>query len=682
MSLARHRDCLITRGARAHTQQESLRAVAALDPAHVLWISDSPCPDASFHVVAPGQVSRLLGRSFDAVVLDAHALLDPDVLGQCYGFVRGGGALVLRLRALGAPPPAAALVRYAAYPYGPEAVADRFERRLERALARGARPLGAPLTPPPELPRGSAEQDQLAQALAALMCDARPARAVVLADRGRGKSSALGMALARARAELPELRAVIAGPSDDALAALKEAHAREGAGQGAPQQVTLAMLLADAPAARRPEVILIDEAAQLPVPLLQRLCALHPQARLIFASTVHGYEGTGRGFTLRFLSWLTRQPQGLTRYQLTEPIRWDSGDPLERLVFDALLLDAEPAPLPATLDPGRLVARRLDRDALAQDEPLLRSLFGLLVQAHYRTTPGDLRRLLDAPNLEVHALCFEGAVVSAALVAIEGALPGALCAQAASGQTRLRAHALPDALVAHMGLVEAGALRMVRSVRIATHPQARRIGAASRLIAHVHQSYAPDLFGTLFGASAEVIALRRALGYEIARVSASRGARTGEPAVMMLRAETAPGRAILAAARAQLARELDAQLELMQVDDAITLDPALIDALRANLPAAAPLDADQRVALVRAYAFGPRPFEANPDAVRGFVLAHRAKLSALSATHQALITGRALARQSWARVMADARTASMPATMRALRHAVRALIEAVDASGD
>src|SRR5690606_13771224 len=137
----------------------------------------------------------------------------------------------------------------------------------------------------------------------------------------------------------------------------------------------------------------------------------------------------GRGFSLRFLTGLERD-SSLVRLSLVQPIRWGEGDPLERMVFDALLLAAGPAQLdmpdlPDMLD--ELEPMRLDRDALAADETSLRELFGLLVHAHYRTTPGDLHRLLDAPNLAVHVLRLRGHIVAATIVAQEGELPDELC---------------------------------------------------------------------------------------------------------------------------------------------------------------------------------------------------------------------------------------------------------------
>src|SRR5690606_19225168 len=155
------------------------------------------------------------------------------------------------------------------------------------------------------------------------------------------------------------------------------------------------------------------------------------------------------------------------------PIRWAPDDPVERFVFDALLLDARPAAAGADDGPGDIDAVVFDRDALVADERALSEVFGLLVHAHYRTVPEDLHRILDAPNLALPGLRSrrDGRVLAVSLVAREGGLPPAMCRDLARGRGRIRAHALPDALVAHLGHEEAGALAMIRSVRLAVHPE-------------------------------------------------------------------------------------------------------------------------------------------------------------------------------------------------------------------
>ncbi len=56
--------------------------------------------------------------------------------------------------------------------------------------------------------------------------------------------------------------------------------------------------------------------------------------RVLLTTTVDGYEGTGRGFTLKFCASLAH----FTLLQLDNPMRYAANDPLELWVNEALLL--------------------------------------------------------------------------------------------------------------------------------------------------------------------------------------------------------------------------------------------------------------------------------------------------------------------------------------------------------
>jgi tRNA(Met) cytidine acetyltransferase len=668
----RCRHLIVLRGSPEETAAAAQASLAQRGPTpgDDLWVGEGG--------IAHGRVRTLLGRAFDAVVLDLHDDLDADVLGQVHGFVRGGGALVLRLPPADAPPGQRGQERLAAFPYSAADVGTRYRHHLERAIARAEVSAPHALGPADHDVAGTAEQAAVVDQLASRLAAPDPSVTTVVADRGRGKSSALGLALALVRARAANA-VVTAQDPGSAAEVFQFALGRRDPPLTGPVRFVPPTALAtgdvDGNAAVDVDIIVVDEAAQLPVPVLQRIVHRHPKARVAFATTARGYEGTGRGFMLRFLAWLASDPRPHTHLTLEAPIRWAPGDPVERFVFDALMLDAQPAPLDPAAADEPLEHAHLDRDALVADERTLADVFGLLVHAHYRTTPEDLHRILDAPNLALHVLRTRTSrrVVAVNLVAHEGGLPLALCRDVARGRHRLRAHALPDTLVAHLGRPEAGALRMLRSVRIASHPDMRRRHVASRLIEAVQRTFDGDLVGTVFGATAELLAFRRSLGYEVVRVSASHGARTGEPAVMMIRPSSPAARALHDALRAELARDLPLQLALHEADGELLLDPGLDHALRAGLPAAAPLADGPRDAVVASYLAGPRTFESVAAALTAFVAAHPEALRRLDPQHAALLTARVLDRRSWTRAAGAAGYPSVRAAMRAFRRAVHAL---------
>ena len=630
----RARRCVVVRGTRESTQQGAIEATRALDPREVLWCGQG-APEGVRATASRG-LATLLGQSLSAVVLDLHDAIDPDALARAEGMIRGGGALVLRLGEAELP----ARADFAVHPFSQADVGTRFAQRLSRRLPALD---GAEIAP--SIPSSATrEQDALVETLRSMLDADAPAIALIVADRGRGKSAALGRAIAGS-----QRRIVVTAAREEALVEVERFAGR----------ITYARpdVLARGSDA---EAIVIDEAAQLPVALVKRIVLAHPHARIALATTCRGYEGTGRGFALRFATWARTLGRPLVERTSSEPIRWAAGDPLERWIFDALLLDAEPAVLGIEESEPRY--ERLDRDRLASDERVLRQIFGLLITAHYRTTPNDLARMLDAPNLEVHAL-FEGEdVVAVSLLAREGGLPLATAEAMRRGEHRIVGHALADTLVTHALRTEAAGLSMLRSVRIAVHDRRRGRGLARRLVEEIHAHETPDLFGTIFGATPELVRFRQALGYRVVRVGLSRGSRSGEPAVVMIRPRSPEAEALVASLREDLARELGAQLALQEADDGAPIDPALRDALAFDLPPAAELGPDAIRSIALGYATSTQPLDVVAAALERFVSQH--------AIADDVLRARLIDRDAWTRLAVRTGHPSMASAMRAARAAI------------
>lgn len=612
----------------AVTLREARRQLRDIPASDVFWADD------------PASLRAVAGDDFSAVVVDLHHRLSLDALGLAHGLVRGGGCMVLRVPDRQAPSDHRAL---AASPFPASAAGQRTWRRLQPWLA-AAPTSDAPPSPAPAVTEGTDEQAALVRHLVASLSDAggEPTAQVVVADRGRGKSAALGMALARLR---PRASLAVTAPSTAQLVSLRRFD--PDVRYTAPLEV--------------PEVdlLVIDEAAGLAVPTLKALAA---RARhLVFATTVHGYEGHGRGFSLRFLPWL-KSERSTRVHRLEAPIRWAEDDPLERWVFEGLLLDAAPGEATS----GSPQWSRLDRDALARDETTLRQVFGLLVAAHYRTTPDDLLRLLDAANLEVHTLRASGTVVAACLVAREGRLSPAELAPLLEGRGRLRGQALAETLARHSNEPEAATWDLRRNLRTAVHPGRRREGLGATLAHAVHDhAEGADAFGTMFGATPGLLTFRRAQGYRLVRLGATRSDRSGLMSVVMMRPTSERARALVTRLRARLAVDLPHQLRLAHAEHPVP--PDLEAALRDGLDDPAPLsDAQDRE---RLHSYLRR---VQTDwAIAGTLarLVDDVDLSALPEADRRLLLGRLREHRAW-RDLAYDREASVRATMRALREAV------------
>ncbi|MGL5336393.1 MAG: tRNA(Met) cytidine acetyltransferase, partial [Enterovibrio sp.] len=240
--------------------------------------------------------------------------------------------------------------------------------------------------------------------------------ALLLADRGRGKSAALGIAAAQLMARAKKC-IVVSAPAPSCVATLffhalmienikkiSEFHLEHENGSAllflSPDELLKNAVKCD--------LLLVDEAAALPAFMLQKL--LQNYSRLVFATTEHGYEGSGRGFSTKFKALLTQTAPGWKEVKLSTPIRYAADCPVEHWLYQFCLLDVKTPP--AAL--GEVAVTPISQQRLLADEALLRQVFALLVNAHYQTSPNDLLYLLS----ETPAPILLGAFVGESLVGI------------------------------------------------------------------------------------------------------------------------------------------------------------------------------------------------------------------------------------------------------------------------
>lgn len=558
----RQRRILVLSGTPHWARASGIELRTRLDAQAALWVGDhSP---SNWLSCTPHSTRRHLGQEFDLVCLDAFSGFDPDDFGVLSGTLIGGGLFCLLC-----PP----LERWPFYDdpeyaricvLGGGAPRGRFLKRLvgfigkvsgacvltEEGLSHGdpmaIDALDRPVWTPKIGDDGCVNEEQRAAVRAVVhVAKGHRRRPVVLtADRGRGKSAALGLAAAELLLE-KEATIVVTGPSLAAVdPVFTHARARLPQSQRARAELVygagrLKFVAPDA-LAQSPvpaDLVLIDEAAGLPQALLLRLLQVYP--RLAFATTVHGYEGSGRAFALRFSAQLNAWAPGWRYMTLHHPVRWSTGDPLESLSFRALLLDAEPANPEnfADLPISQAEIECVDRDVLASDEALLSEVFGLLMSAHYRTRPLDLRQLLDGPTISIWIARLRGAVAAVALLAEEGGLASDLAAEVAKGRRRARGHLLPQVLAAHCGHPEAMSVKGWRILRLAVHPVVQRRGLGSTLLSCLAtKANARGLhwIGASFGATAPLLDFWRQTGFMPVRIGATREAISGSyPALVM-----------------------------------------------------------------------------------------------------------------------------------------------------
>jgi tRNA(Met) cytidine acetyltransferase len=663
-----------------------------------LWVGEGM---NGIECIPAAAAAQWLGRELDLLVYDAWSGFDVDAFGAISGTLRGGGLLLLLTPPLEQWPdfndPNNA--RIAVYPYSGEQVGGGFFRRLAGVIraAKGVSLIeqGAAL---PAVPyAGSAkepglvdaicrttDQQQAVEAILKVVSGHRRRPLVLTSDRGRGKSAALGIAAAQLLQQ-GHRRILVTAPRLDAVQPLfahaaallpgatvsrAGVHWGEGHIEFAPPDA-----LARQPQAA--ELLLIDEAAAIPAQLLEQLLRHH--ARLVFATTVHGYEGTGRGFAVRFHQVLDAQAPGWRALRMEQPIRWASNDPLERLVFRALLLSAEPAPEQALAGARMETAEIawLERDALAADEVTLSELFGLLVLAHYRTAPSDLRHLLDSPDVSVVVMRHNGHVAATALLAAEGGIDAAMAQAIWAGTRRPRGHLIPQSLAAHLGLEQAPLLHGQRVMRIAVHPALQGLGLGSRLLGALGErarEQGLDFLGASFGISAPLLRFWQRAGMVPLRIGVSRDHSSGSHSLIVLRALSDRGEQQLDEARMRFHR----QLPYLLAEPLQPLEAALACELLRDDPASPPALTEWEwrelsgfAGANRGYDFTLRPLWELTVAA----LADRHATTHLSAGECALLVMKVVQHRPWAEVARASGLAGRGEVLAVLKGAVCKLLD-------
>ena len=476
-----------------------------------------------------------LGGETRLVVVDLFDGFNPDVLCIAGGLVRAGGVLMLLSPA--SDDWDAQADRYACWQDGKRSTqawfVEYFFRTLRQdtqigvLLTAGSLPAPPSLLPP--LQPTQIENGQTAEQAVILRqieqwAGAKPGGiALISADRGRGKSTCLGLLVNRLQSRF---RILISANARQTAAALL---------QQAPQAVFVApdRLLRDCPEA---ELLVIDEAAMIPLPILHQLTRLFP--RLVMATTSGGYEGTGQGFMLRFVADL-EEAGNLTRYHLERPVRWCQHDLLENWLNRTLMLIPEAgAAAEQELAFGDCEIDILSEPGGAPAWPVLQQVYALLNSAHYRTRPSDLRMLMENPDLVLIVARRYGSVLGVALLNLEGGFDQTLCEEIFYGRRRPQGHLLAQMLTAQAGLKGFAGYRGVRVQRIAVATAYRRQGLGSRLIERALQygrENSLDYLGASFALDAETSIFWQQVQCRLVHISYASGKSSGSHSIAVLK---------------------------------------------------------------------------------------------------------------------------------------------------
>uniref|UniRef100_A0AAQ5ZNU7 RNA cytidine acetyltransferase n=1 Tax=Amphiprion ocellaris TaxID=80972 RepID=A0AAQ5ZNU7_AMPOC len=550
------------------------------------------------------ETHKILGNTYGMCVLQDFEALTPNLLARTVETVEGGGIVVILLRTMNSLKQLYTMTMDVHSRYRTEAhqdVVGRFNERFILSLASckncvaiddqlNILPISshmANIKPiPPKTQDGLSPREQELKDLKESLQDTQPvgvlvdscrtmdqAKAVLkfieaisektlrstvalTAARGRGKSAALGLAVAGAVA-FGYSNIFVTSPSPDNLHTMFEfifkgfdalqyqEHLDYEIIQSLNPEFNKAVVRVnifkehrqtiqyihpgDAVKLGQAELLVIDEAAAIPLPLVKNLLGPY----LVFmASTINGYEGTGRSLSLKLIQQLRQQSadsqqstsaenrttntarlaaaRSLHEVSLHESIRYAPGDAVEKWLNELLCLDClniprliTGCPLPQTCD-----LYYVNRDTLfcyhKASEAFLQRLMALYVASHYKNSPNDLQMLSDAPAH--HLFCLLPPVpptqnslpevLAVVQVCLEGEISRQSILNSLSRGKKASGDLIPWTVSEQFQDPEFGGLSGGRVVRIAVNPDYQGMGYGSRAL-QLLQMYYEGKFPTM-----------------------------------------------------------------------------------------------------------------------------------------------------------------------------------------
>lgn len=525
---------------------------------------------------------RILGNTFGMCVLQDFEALTPNLLARTIETVEGGGLIVLLLRSLSSLTSLYTMVMDVHERFRTEShseAAGRFNERFLLSLASckacvimddelNILPISShirSITPVPvkEDSEGLSEaerdlknlKEQLNEDfpvgplikkcctldqgkavitfLDAILDKALRSTVVSLAARGRGKSAALGVAVAGAIAA-GYSNIFVTAPSPDNLKTLFEFICKGFDALEYKEHIDYDVVKSTNPEFKKAtvriniyrqhrqtiqyiqpheheklsqvELLVVDEAAAIPLPVVKSLLGPY----LVFlSSTVNGYEGTGRSLSLKLLQQLEEQSQMPTKsvenslsgrlfkkIELSESIRYASGDPIESWLNTLLCLDvANSIPNISRLPPpSECDLYYVNRDTLfsyhKDSELFLQRMMALYVASHYKNSPNDLQLMADAPAHHLFVLLGPvdesknhlPDILCVIQVCLEGQISRKSAIKSLSDGRQPFGDQIPWKFCEQFQDTVFPTLSGARIVRIATHPSAMRLGYGSAAV--------------------------------------------------------------------------------------------------------------------------------------------------------------------------------------------------------
>jgi tRNA(Met) cytidine acetyltransferase len=627
----------------------------------LLLSNDETLPDS----ISFSKAENLLGQETETLIYDLFSGLNSDVLCMATGLIRSAGFLVLLCpqkwseiddaygRWQGGAGQKEVFLSYLLDQWS--ASENYYCIYPDQAL-----PIVEPLINSPlvDIEEGETQdQHDLIQQLSQWHEQRNKPLFLLTADRGRGKSTALGMFASRLASECDVV--VTAASRMQVEILLGEIVDKPRVTFMAPDEIIRRQ--------KRIDTLIIDEAAMLPVSVLQQCIEL--ANKTVLATTTGGYEGTGQGFLLKFIA--SFNSQDYHSVQLNQAVRWGQNDLLEQSMNHALMLTSSSNK--TYQQKGEINIQLISKAELAKDLVILREIYQLLISAHYRTRPSDLRQLMEDENQLVVVARDESAVLGVMLLNQEGGFDAELSEQVFMGRRRPQGHLLAQMMTAQAGIKHFSCYRGYRVQRIAVEQNYRRKGLGSMLIEQAKQLaglHQLDYLGSSFSLDQTNAAFWKSCGFQLSHIASGKGKSSGRQTLVVLHSTQPTVIADMQTMQHKIQQDLALWLlsycnEMYWADVLVVLSLIKTDAALLN----------QDRAEVEAFAFGFRGLDYALPAIQRFLITYSDTIYRLDETAQQVLIEKVMLNRSWETVLQHTHHTGRKPLLKNLRENIRKLYE-------
>ena len=644
-----HRQLLVISGQDEWTKNAAVTLLANNDRQSILWVGDAPI---EYENISVKNYRSKLGQEYDWVILNCFSGFRANAAMALSGTIRANGLMVILCPELSEWPNYAdpQQINRISYGYQQKIAHSFFIQHLICCLGEDSAVAmlsvrkfsGKAFFVEDDLGKETYHEQEMAVRRICKVAQGHRNRPLVLtADRGRGKSSALGIAAAKLMQRSAKTICITAPHFHtveqvfvhnkrllpDAVITANSVTYHSSSLTFKPIDI----LLEDGSTV---DLLLVDEASAIPVHILIKLAKKF--SRIIFSSTVHGYEGSGRGFEMRFVKHLCQLKPDFKRIHMSQPIRWYKHDTLEQFWFNTLFHNVQQGSKSVETVNQSISCRHISKAQLLNDKKLLADLFGLLIDAHYQTSQDDLQRLLDAPEIKCFILTKGTTLYGVAQIIEEGGDSFVeLADNIAACSRRVKGHLVAQNIASSYNTPTFLLARQWRISRIAIAPEQQRKGLGKQLIDYVEQQAKQHHIKFLtasFGCNTDILKFWNKSDFLLTKLSAKPEVSSGEHSGICIKSLTNEALKIFEAIHNKFYQELLYQMDknFQGVSEELLIQILLFEQTTN-------VGRFTNVLILRQFAFGKRAYSTCKRLLKEYLIVNPASFSKLETQEQRLL---------------------------------------------